>query len=79
MKNFENDELEDKYLVEYLLIDDGGFVPKDFALLIPVGTKFEHELGTYEVASIDKNSGNQIMVICHRLEKKKPMFDSLLK
>lgn len=78
MQNFTNGE-DDKYLVEYLLMDDGGFVPKYFALLIPVGTKFEHEYGTYEVTSIDKNSGNRIMVICHRLESKTPLFDSLLK
>jgi hypothetical protein len=78
MNNFKDCELDDKYLVEYLLMDDFGFVPKHFHFLIPVGTKFEHEYGTYEVTSIDKNTGNRIMVICDRLEKKKPMFDCLL-
>jgi hypothetical protein len=78
MNNFEDDELYDKYLVEYILMDDSGFVPKYFHFLIPEGTKFENEYGTYEVFSIDKNSGNRIMVICHRLESKTPMFDNLL-
>ena len=78
MNNFEDSELDDKYLVEYLLMDDSGFVPKYFHLLIPVGTVFEHEYGTYEVFTIDKNSGNRIMVICHRLESKTPLFDNLL-
>lgn len=78
MNNFKDCELDDKYLVEYLLMDDFGFVSKHFHFLIPVGTKFEHEYGTYEVTSIDKNTGNRIMVICDRLEKKKPMFDCLL-
>jgi hypothetical protein len=78
MNDFEDFELDDKYLVEYILMDDFGFVPKYFHFLIPVGTKFEHEYGTYEVFSIDKNSENRIMVICNRLESKKPMYDCLL-
>ena len=36
MNNFKDCELDDKYLVEYLLMDDFGFVPKHFHFLIPV-------------------------------------------
>ena len=82
VKNFDaltmfKDGEDDKYLVEYLLVDDNGFDHRCSPFLIPVGTVFEHNFGTYEVISIDRKMEN-IVVFCERVTKEKPMFDSLI-
>mgnify|MGYP000860815582 CR=1 FL=1 len=45
---------DDKYLVEYVLADDFGFSHRCSPFLIPKGTVFEHNYGTYKVISIDR-------------------------
>jgi hypothetical protein len=59
MKNFDaltmfKDGEDDEYFVEYLLVDNMGFNHRCSPFLIPVGTVFEHNYGTYEVISIDR-------------------------
>jgi hypothetical protein len=67
---------EDKYLVEYILADDFGFSHRCSPFLMPKGTVFEHNYGTYEVISIDRKI-KHIVLHCVRLENKTPKFDVL--
>ena len=75
LTNFKDGE-DDKYLVEYILSDDFGFCHRCSPFLMPKGTVFEHNYGTYKVISIDRKIKN-IVVHCERLENKMPMFDVL--
>lgn len=69
---------DDEYIVEYILADDGGFCHRCSPFLIPVGTVFEHEYGTYEVFSIDRKI-KHIVVHCERLNRETRMFNMLFK
>jgi len=69
---------DSKYIVEYILADDGGFCHRASPFLIPVGTIFEHNYGSYIVKSIDRKAKN-IIVYCERIDSNKPMFDFLIK
>lgn len=69
---------DDKYLVEYVLADDGGFCHRCSPFLIPKGTTFEHNYGTYKVMSIDRKI-KHIVIHCERVDTKTPMFDTLFK
>ena len=69
---------DDKYLVEYILADDGGFNHRCSPFLMPEGTIFEHDYGTYKVISINRRI-KHIVIHCERIEKKTPMFDALFK
>jgi hypothetical protein len=67
---------DDKYIVKYVLADDGGFCHKLSPFLMPKGTIFEHNYGTYEVISIDKIE-KDIIIHCERINNKTTMFDAL--
>jgi len=69
---------DNKYLVEYVLADDFGFSHRCSPFLMPKGTVFEHNYGTYKVISIDRKI-KHIVLHCERIENKTPMFDSLFK
>ena len=75
--NFRSGE-SDKYIVEYILMDDGGFCHRASPFLMPVGTIFEHDFGTYKVNSIDRKKVN-IIVWCVRETMKHEKFDTLHK
>lgn len=69
---------EDKeYIVEYILSDDGGCNSRTSPFLMPIGTIFEHNFGTYKVSSIDIEV-THIIVWCDRVEKETPKFDFLI-
>ncbi len=78
IESIQNFKREERYLVEYLLMDDGGFNPRTFEILLPVGTEFEHEYGTYIVTKIDKNDGGRLMVLCDRIYSSHDEFDKHL-
>lgn len=67
---------DEKYLVEYILADDGGFCHRASPFLMPVGTVFEHEYGTYEVKRHDIKV-KHIIVYCERLDKGIYLFSTL--
>jgi hypothetical protein len=69
---------DDKYLVEYVLFDDGGFCHRASPFLMKKGAIFEHNYGTYKVVSINRKLKN-IVVVCDRIDNETPDFDSLFK
>lgn len=68
---------KEPYIVEYILSDDNGFCHRASPFLMPVGTIFEHEFGTYEVKSIDRKL-RYIIVYCVHIDNSTPMFKSLI-
>ena len=77
LTNFSEDE-NDGFIVEYLLIDDNGFCHRASPFLMPQGTIFEHEFGTYQVTSIDRKN-KHIVVNCDRITVSHLAFDTLIK
>ena len=75
--DFKCGENED-FIIEYLLFDDGGFCHRASPFLMPVGTIFEHEYGTYEVTHIFRQIKN-IVVHCERRKLRHDKFDFLFK
>lgn len=73
--NFRSGEC-DKYIVEYLLFDDGGFCHRASPFLMPIGTVFEHDFGTYKVTHIFRQIKN-IVVHCERIDSTHKIFDFL--
>ena len=67
---------DEQHIVEYILMDDGGFCHRASPFLMPVGTVFEHNFGTYQVQSIDRKP-KTISVFCVRLDSDTPMFNQL--
>jgi hypothetical protein len=63
-----------EYLVIYLLVDDRGFNQRISPFLMPLGTVFQHELGTYRVDSIDKKDG-KIIAVCEKEAMDKRLFE----
>ena len=61
---FIDDEVAD-FMVDLYLIRDKKVEMRVSPFLLPVGTKFEHQSGTYEVVQIlTKNGGIQVMCEC---------------
>lgn len=53
--------------IHYMLIDDGGINDLwEIPILLPIGTFFEHEFGTYKVSSYDKMNDGTTAVMCDR-------------
>ena len=73
MNQFINGE-SPEYLVIYLLVEDRGFNQRISPFLMPLGTIFQHELGTYRVDSIDKKDG-KIIAICEKEKEDKKLFE----
>ena len=67
---------DDEYIVEYILMDDGGFCHRASPFLMPVGTIFEHDFGTYKVWKINRKQ-KHIVVICTLIAKGHDRFDQL--
>lgn len=68
---------EDKeFIVEYLLFDNNGFCHRACPFLMPIGTVFEHNYGTYKVTHIYRQINN-IVVHCERIDSKHKNFDFL--
>ena len=59
--------------IHYELCDDGGSNAMYLPIIIPVGTVFNHEYGTYKVESHSpagsSNGNNDFIVMCERILK----------
>lgn len=59
--------------IKYLLMDNGGFNPREYEILLPVKTIFKHEYGSYMVTehmqpgSQGNNQPEELIVICDRI------------
>ena len=42
------------------------YVKKDAVIILPVGTVFQHEYGTYKVSE-HKGEGSEFVILCDRL------------
>lgn len=73
MNQFINGE-SPEYLVIYLLVEDRGFNQRISPFLMPLGTVFQHELGTYRVDSIDKKDG-KIIAVCEKEKEDQKLFE----
>lgn len=52
--------------IHYELIDDGGSNAMWIPIILPVGTVFKHEYGTYKVSE-HKGEGSKLVILCDRL------------
>ena len=59
--------------IQYILFDNSGACTRSWPLLLPVGTVFKHEYGTYKVeehalpGSKGKNEPSEFTVVCERV------------
>ncbi|OQA45807.1 MAG: hypothetical protein BWY47_01917 [Bacteroidetes bacterium ADurb.Bin302] len=62
--------------VKYMLFDDGGVCDRWLPILLPIGTVFKHEYGTYKVERyIEPHASktepvNEFTVVCERLDSR---------
>lgn len=52
--------------IHYELIDNGGSNAMWIPIILPVGTIFEHEYGTYKVIDHIKKAGSELVILCER-------------
>jgi len=52
--------------IHYELIDNGGSNAMWIPIILPVGTVFQHEYGTYKVSE-HKGEGSEFVILCDRL------------
>lgn len=52
--------------IHYELIDNGGSNVMWIPIILPVGTIFQHEYGTYKVSE-HKGEGSEFVILCDRL------------
>lgn len=55
--------------IHYELSDDGGSNARYWEILLPVGTTFKHEYGTYKVSEHMRVDGGGLIVMCDRISK----------
>jgi hypothetical protein len=59
--------------IHYELVDDGGSNAMYLPIVMPVGTFFHHEYGTYKVESHistgSSNGNNHLIIMCERTSK----------
>lgn len=67
---------DNKYIVEYILADDGGFCHRCSPFLMAKDIVFEHEYGTYKVDEIRIMTWH-VIVYCARIDKEVKTFNIL--
>tara|TARA_R110001632_G_scaffold77949_1_gene175234 strand:- start:457 stop:717 length:261 start_codon:yes stop_codon:yes gene_type:complete len=70
---FLNDETSE-FLVDYYLIKDTKIEIRVSPLMLQVGTRFEHQSGTYQVIEILTKQGG-IQVMCELVLKETTLFN----
>jgi len=55
--------------IHYELVDDGGSNAMYLPVVLPIGTRFHHEYGSYEVKEYIRNEKKEFVILCDRYSK----------
>lgn len=65
INEFQINKMSSEPEIHYELMDNGGSNALWLPIIMPVGTHFHHEFGTYKVVE-HKNEDNNFVILCER-------------